>query len=91
MSGTIALVGSEVAGWSVGQRVTVMPLDWCGDCAACRAGNSHVCHNLNFVAMDSPGSLQERWNVKADWLVRPATLGPTRRALAWLFKILNDC
>jgi (R,R)-butanediol dehydrogenase/meso-butanediol dehydrogenase/diacetyl reductase len=70
MSGTIALVGSAVVGWKVGERVTVMPLDWCGDCAACRAGHSHVCHNLNFVGIDSPGSLQERWNVKADWVVR---------------------
>jgi 2-desacetyl-2-hydroxyethyl bacteriochlorophyllide A dehydrogenase len=70
MSGTIALVGSDVVGWKVGEPVTVMPLDWCGECAACRAGHSHVCHNLNFVGIDSPGSLQERWNVKADWVVR---------------------
>jgi 2-desacetyl-2-hydroxyethyl bacteriochlorophyllide A dehydrogenase len=69
-SGTILMVGSRVVDWSVGDKVTVMPLDWCGDCAACRAGNSHICHNLNFVGIDSPGSLQERWNVKADWLVR---------------------
>ncbi|MDQ7876643.1 hypothetical protein Q9R08_01515 [Microbacterium sp. QXD-8] len=26
--------------------------------------------NLNFVGIDSPGSLQERWNVRADWLIR---------------------
>jgi (R,R)-butanediol dehydrogenase / meso-butanediol dehydrogenase / diacetyl reductase len=75
MSGTIALVGANVEGWSVGDPVTVMPLDWCGTCAACRAGHSHICHNLDFVGIDSPGSLQERWNVKADWLVRlPAGL-----------------
>jgi 2-desacetyl-2-hydroxyethyl bacteriochlorophyllide A dehydrogenase len=70
MSGTIAAIGSDVEGWRVGDRVTVMPLDWCGACAACRAGHGHVCHNLNFVGIDSPGSLQERWNVKARWLVR---------------------
>ena len=70
MSGTIAEIGAAVDGWTVGDKVTVMPLDWCGDCPACDAGNSHICHNLNFVGIDSPGSLQGRWNVKARWLVR---------------------
>ena len=70
MSGTIALIGAEVHGWQVGDKVTVMPLDWCGHCPACEAGNTHICHKLNFVGIDSPGSLQGRWNVKASWLVR---------------------
>jgi threonine dehydrogenase-like Zn-dependent dehydrogenase len=70
MSGTVAEVGAGVDGWVVGDKVTVMPLDWCGGCPACRAGNNHICHNLNFVGIDSPGSLQDRWNVKAEWLVR---------------------
>ncbi len=75
MSGTIAEIGAGVNGWTVGDKVTVMPLDWCGDCPACDAGNTHICHNLNFVGIDSPGSLQGRWNVKAKWLVRlPETL-----------------
>ncbi len=70
MSGTIAAVGEGVSGWAIEDKVTVMPLDWCGDCPACRAGHTHICHDLCFVGIDSPGSLQERWNVKADWLVR---------------------
>ena len=70
MSGTIARVGPGVAGWSIGDKVTVMPLDWDGTCPACQAGVNHICQNLNFVGIDSPGSLQNRWNVKADWLVR---------------------
>jgi 2-desacetyl-2-hydroxyethyl bacteriochlorophyllide A dehydrogenase len=70
MSGTIAEIGSGVEGWNVGQKVTVMPLDWDGTCSACKAGVNHICQNLNFVGIDSPGALQGRWNVKADWLVR---------------------
>ena len=70
MSGTIAEIGPGVDGWSVGDKVTVMPLDWCGACPACMAGNTHICHRLNFVGIDSPGSLQDRWNVRAEWLVR---------------------
>jgi 2-desacetyl-2-hydroxyethyl bacteriochlorophyllide A dehydrogenase len=82
MSGTVAEVGPGVDGWSVGDKVTVMPLDWDGTCPACRAGTSHICHNLNFVGIDSPGSLQRRWNVKADWLVRlPASIDLRTAAL----------
>ena len=69
MSGTIAAVGDGVHGWAVGDGVTVMPLDWDGTCPACWAGNTHICQNLNFIGIDSPGSLQERWNVPADALV----------------------
>ena len=70
MSGTIARIGTGVDGWTVGDKVTVMPLDWCGQCPACTAGNTHICHDLTFVGIDSPGSLQDRWNVKASLLVR---------------------
>lgn len=69
MSGTIAAVGEGVGGFAVGDRVTVMPLSWCGDCPACRAGNEHICQRLDFVGIDSPGSLQQLWNVPADILV----------------------
>ncbi|CAN5523977.1 alcohol dehydrogenase catalytic domain-containing protein [soil metagenome] len=83
MSGTIAALGEGVEGWAVGDAVTVMPLDWDGTCPACLAGNSHICQNLNFVGIDSPGSLQQLWNVRADLLVRvPAGLVLDHAALA---------
>jgi (R,R)-butanediol dehydrogenase / meso-butanediol dehydrogenase / diacetyl reductase len=75
MSGRIGDVGAGVAGWTVGDPVTVMPLVWCGQCPACRAGHSHICHRLNFVGIDLTGSMQESWTVPADILVRlPADL-----------------
>ena len=58
MSGRIAAVGEEVAGWSVGQAVTVMPTRPCGRCAACQRGNSHICHAMDFLGLDSPGAMQ---------------------------------
>jgi (R,R)-butanediol dehydrogenase / meso-butanediol dehydrogenase / diacetyl reductase len=69
MSGTIAAIGEGVSGWTVGDAVTVMPLDWDGTCPACLAGNQHICQNLNFIGIDSPGSLQGLWNIRADFLV----------------------
>lgn len=70
MSGTIDSIGDGVHGWSPGDKVTVMPLVWDGTCPACRAGNEHVCQNLEFIGIDSPGALQEFWNVPADTVVR---------------------
>jgi 2-desacetyl-2-hydroxyethyl bacteriochlorophyllide A dehydrogenase len=70
MSGTISAVGASVTGWAPGERVSVIPLAWDGTCPACRAGNQHICQNLDFVGIDSPGALQERWNVRPDMLVR---------------------
>lgn len=70
MSGTIESVGAGVDGWAVGDAVTVMPLEWDGTCPACLAGNTHICQNLVFVGIDSPGALQELWNVRSDLLVR---------------------
>jgi 2-desacetyl-2-hydroxyethyl bacteriochlorophyllide A dehydrogenase len=70
MSGRIAAVGEGVTGWSVGQAVTVLPTRFCGRCAACRRGNSHVCHAMNFLGIDSPGAMQSSWTVPAD-LVLP--------------------
>ena len=82
MSGSIATVGDGVDGWSVGDHVTVMPLSWCGHCPACRAGHSHICHNLNFLGIDSPGSMQPSWVVPADVLVAlPSDLPPEVGAL----------
>jgi (R,R)-butanediol dehydrogenase/meso-butanediol dehydrogenase/diacetyl reductase len=75
MAGTIAAVGSGVAGWRTGDRVTVRPLDPCGYCPACLAGHSHICHNLKFIGIDTPGALQGMWTVPAHTLHRlPETL-----------------
>jgi (R,R)-butanediol dehydrogenase/meso-butanediol dehydrogenase/diacetyl reductase len=82
MSGTIAALGPGVTGWTVGDGVTVMPLAWDGTCPACRAGNEHICQNLDFIGIDSPGSLQALWNVPAETLVRlPAGVALDHAAL----------
>ena len=70
MSGTVDALGGGVDGWAAGDKVTVMPLVWDATCPACRAGNTHVCQNLNFVGIDSPGALQALWNVPAATVVR---------------------
>jgi (R,R)-butanediol dehydrogenase / meso-butanediol dehydrogenase / diacetyl reductase len=82
MSGTVAALGDGVGAWRPGDRVTVMPLDWCGRCHACRAGHQHVCQNLIFVGIDAPGAMQQIWTVPERLLVRlPAEMELERAAL----------
>jgi 2-desacetyl-2-hydroxyethyl bacteriochlorophyllide A dehydrogenase len=82
MSGRIAAMGEGVRAWSIGDAVTVMPLDWCGHCPACVAGYTHICHNLNFIGIDSPGAMQARWNVSERTLIRlPSALDLRHGAL----------
>lgn len=69
-SGTVAAVGPGVSGWSVGDPVTVLPVKSCGACRACLAGYGHICPQLVFLGIDAPGSMQNRWNVPAELLVR---------------------
>jgi 2-desacetyl-2-hydroxyethyl bacteriochlorophyllide A dehydrogenase len=65
ISGTVSAVGEAVKGIAVGDAVTVMPLDSCGKCPACLAGHAHICLNLNFLGIDTPGGFQAYWNVPA--------------------------
>ncbi|MFD5922670.1 zinc-binding dehydrogenase [Kitasatospora sp. NPDC058201] len=82
MSGRVVRVGPDVEGWRPGDAVTVMPLRWDDTCPACRAGHQHICQHLDFIGIDSPGALQQRWTVPASTLVRlPDSLPLDRAAL----------
>jgi (R,R)-butanediol dehydrogenase / meso-butanediol dehydrogenase / diacetyl reductase len=83
MAGRVAATGDGVEAWRAGDPVTVMPLVWCGTCAACRGGVSHICQHLRFLGIDAPGSLQPRWTVPAHTLVPlPADMPLRTAALA---------
>ncbi|MFE1440191.1 zinc-binding dehydrogenase [Streptomyces sp. NPDC058739] len=82
MSGRVVRTGPGVEGWQPGDAVTVMPLRWDDTCPACRSGHRHICHDLDFIGIDSPGAMQQRWTVPASTLVRlPASLVLDRAAL----------
>ncbi|MFF5139230.1 zinc-binding dehydrogenase [Streptomyces sp. NPDC013157] len=82
MAGRIVRVGPGVEGWRPGDAVTVMPLRWDGTCPACRARHQHVCQHLDFIGIDSPGAMQQRWTVPASTLIRlPDTLPLDQAAL----------
>jgi 2-desacetyl-2-hydroxyethyl bacteriochlorophyllide A dehydrogenase len=69
MSGTVAELGADVGGFSVGDPVVVRPLDTRGETPADR-GFSHIGRNLRFLGIDAPGALQASWTVPAFTLHR---------------------
>ncbi len=59
VAGTIAQVGSAVAGWQVGERVTVNDAIPCGECAACREGRLDACESLVLPGITQEGGFAE--------------------------------
>lgn len=43
LAGKVAAVGTQVKGWSVGDRVTLPFVGGCGQCGQCLSGNHQVC------------------------------------------------
>ncbi|HUL82740.1 MAG TPA: L-threonine 3-dehydrogenase [Gammaproteobacteria bacterium] len=64
--GRIVEIGSEVRGFSVGDRVSGEGHITCGYCRNCRAGKRHLCRNTVGVGVDRPGCF-------AEYLVIPAS------------------
>ncbi|TMU57308.1 zinc-dependent alcohol dehydrogenase [Flagellimonas algicola] len=64
MSGVIDALGNGVSGFSIGEKVVVRPLDDRGAKPSDK-GFNHICEDLKFIGIDSPGSMQQYWNVPA--------------------------
>jgi 2-desacetyl-2-hydroxyethyl bacteriochlorophyllide A dehydrogenase len=64
MSGEIDALGEGVTGFSIGEKVVVRPLDDRGAQASDK-GYDHICRDLKFIGIDSPGAMQQYWNVPA--------------------------
>lgn len=64
MSGIIDAVGGDVSGYEIGDRVVVRPLDNRAEKPSDK-GFSHIAAGLKFIGIDSPGAMQQYWNVPA--------------------------
>jgi 2-desacetyl-2-hydroxyethyl bacteriochlorophyllide A dehydrogenase len=64
MSGTIDALGAGVTGYDVGEKVVVRPLDNRAEKPSDK-GFSHIAAGLKFIGIDSPGAMQQFWNVPA--------------------------
>ncbi len=64
----VLAVGDGVTDVKEGDRCSVEPYMNCGDCYACRKGNSNCCESLNVIGVMVDGGLCERFLIRADKL-----------------------
>ncbi|NBD25606.1 zinc-dependent alcohol dehydrogenase [Paenibacillus glycinis] len=57
--GTIAAMGDEVRGLSLGDKVVVNPLIACRTCPSCLAGKINICRNRQLIGIHRPGAFAE--------------------------------
>ena len=55
IAGTVAEVGADVKGFSIGQRVVTWPLIACGKCALCSEGKENLCLNWKYFGLHRHG------------------------------------
>lgn len=70
VAGEIVEVGCDVAGWKVGDRITVETHIPCNHCHQCLKGNRHICENMHVFGVTDPGAFAEYAAVPADCLVK---------------------
>jgi L-iditol 2-dehydrogenase len=69
-AGTIAVIGSEVTGWNIGDRVTFDSTICCGQCQFCRSGQVNLCDFRQVIGVSCAD--YRRNGAFADYVVVPA-------------------
>lgn len=70
IAGTIAHVGQDVKGFTVGQRVVTWPLIACGTCALCAEGKENLCLNWKYFGLHRHGGYAQYVSVPASSLLK---------------------
>ncbi len=65
IAGRVDALGPGVAGFSIGDPVSVEPLRTCGQCEPCRAGRDSICPELKLLGVHLPGGFAEHVVVPA--------------------------
>ena len=59
LAGEVVQLGSEVNNIQIGDRVSVDPNIYCGNCAYCRNGSVHLCNHLQAIGVTRDGGMAE--------------------------------
>ena len=68
--GEIAALGAQAAGWSVGDRVMLLPFTRDGTCDFCMAGRDNLCSSRQIIGVNLDGGFAEYVAVPDSSLVR---------------------
>lgn len=65
VSGEIVALGAKVEGFHAGQKVTIEPQVYCGQCHPCRHGKYNLCEELKVMGFQTMGTASEFFAVDA--------------------------
>lgn len=65
VSGKVVAVGRDVKTLRIGQRVTIEPQVFCGECYPCRTGKYNLCEKLRVMGFQTTGTASEYFAVDA--------------------------
>lgn len=65
LSAKVVELGSNVTGFTVGQKVTIEPQVYCGACYPCTHGKYNLCENLKVMGFQTTGTASEYFAVDA--------------------------
>jgi threonine dehydrogenase-like Zn-dependent dehydrogenase len=70
MAGIVEMAGPGVTGYTIGDKVAIDPLIWCGECQACKAHHYPACTSLKLIGIDLDGGFCEYVNVNQNMLFK---------------------
>jgi L-iditol 2-dehydrogenase len=65
---TVEETGPQVSGFSPGDKVTIEPQVFCGECFPCKSGRFNVCENLSVIGVHQDGCSREYIALDAKYL-----------------------
>lgn len=84
VAGEVVKVGSSVETLEIGDHVVIEPINYCGECYACRKGRPNVCEKLSVFGVHEDGGMRE-------FIVLPEKqLHAVNKELAWDETVLAE-
>ena len=68
VAGVISECAKDVSNYSVGDRVVIQPLRYCGSCPSCQRGRLNLCYSAKLIGGENDGGFAEKILVPVDSL-----------------------